>query len=389
MFTPARRLRSAPLVLAFLAAGCGQSRSVTLAELGAARTARQATYETARAEVVGRLARRVVARGDRTLDVLVLSGGGQHGAYGAGFLRGWRERAGEPMPRFDVVTGVSAGSLLSPFAFVGTPEALAEASELFRNPDAIQPRLDLVSSLLRRRGGLFDTARLKSKLGEVIDARLAARIGEGFAEGRQLFAGSTDLDLGQGRVWDVSRELDSTAAGRARYRTVILASTAIPGAFAPVEIDGRLHTDGGIRASMLAADLGSLRALAAELRRRGAGGPVNVRLWVVVNAWLQPPVRAVDGARLKAVTTRSNGLLLALGLQQALLRMWEVTEAVNADAGGLTMQMRYTAVPDAWSGEPGAMELFDETYMRKLEAFGYARALGEAPWASVPPGPFE
>ena len=60
---------------------------------------------------IDRLAERAITRGDRTLDILLLSGGGQHGAYGIGFLRGWLSRTGDSMPRFDLVTGVSTGSL--------------------------------------------------------------------------------------------------------------------------------------------------------------------------------------------------------------------------------------------------------------------------------------
>ena len=63
--------------------------------------------------------------GGPTVDVLMLSGGGDKGAFGAGFLKAWGEVTG-PMRRpesFDCVTGVSTGSLISPFAFIGTPEA--------------------------------------------------------------------------------------------------------------------------------------------------------------------------------------------------------------------------------------------------------------------------
>jgi hypothetical protein len=45
------------------------------------------------------------------VDMLVLSGGGSHGAWGAGVLRGWRENTVNPRPaRFQVVTGVSTGA---------------------------------------------------------------------------------------------------------------------------------------------------------------------------------------------------------------------------------------------------------------------------------------
>ena len=53
-----------------------------------------------------------------SLNILELSGGGQNGAFGAGFLNGWRESG--TRPQFDIVTGVSTGSLLATHAFLGT-----------------------------------------------------------------------------------------------------------------------------------------------------------------------------------------------------------------------------------------------------------------------------
>ena len=54
-----------------------------------------------------------------TLDFLLLSGGGDHAAFGAGFLSGWASVEGKnAMPKFDGVSGVSAGALIAPFAFL-------------------------------------------------------------------------------------------------------------------------------------------------------------------------------------------------------------------------------------------------------------------------------
>ena len=50
-------------------------------------------------------------------DVLVLSGGGSDGAYGAGLLNGWTARGDRP--EFGLVTGISTGALIAPFAFLG------------------------------------------------------------------------------------------------------------------------------------------------------------------------------------------------------------------------------------------------------------------------------
>ena len=48
-----------------------------------------------------------------------MSGGGSNGAFGAGVLFGWT--ASGKRPEFTVVTGVSTGSLIAPFAFLGPP----------------------------------------------------------------------------------------------------------------------------------------------------------------------------------------------------------------------------------------------------------------------------
>jgi patatin-like phospholipase/acyl hydrolase len=68
-------------------------------------------------------------------DILVLSGGGDWGAFGAGVLKGWaRVRGPLATPTFDVVTGVSTGVLIAPFAFLGDAPSLDTIAALYRNP---------------------------------------------------------------------------------------------------------------------------------------------------------------------------------------------------------------------------------------------------------------
>jgi hypothetical protein len=50
-------------------------------------------------------------------NLLALSGGGDKGAFGAGLLNGWT--ASGKRPEFLLVTGVSTGALIAPFAFLG------------------------------------------------------------------------------------------------------------------------------------------------------------------------------------------------------------------------------------------------------------------------------
>ena len=83
-----------------------------------------------------------------TVDVLVVSGGGDWGAFGAGYLKGWNTLAPGPMsmPKFDVVSGVSTGALIAPFIFVGTAESIDQVVSFYRNP---QP------DMVKTRGLLF------------------------------------------------------------------------------------------------------------------------------------------------------------------------------------------------------------------------------------------
>jgi Patatin-like phospholipase len=65
----------------------------------------------------------------RRLNILEMSGGDAKGAFGAGVLIGWGESG--TRPKFDVVTGISAGALLSTWAFLGEPEDDAVIADLF------------------------------------------------------------------------------------------------------------------------------------------------------------------------------------------------------------------------------------------------------------------
>src|SRR5579885_2074058 len=53
------------------------------------------------------------APGNRPLNVLVVSGGGQFGSFDAGLLVGWTCRGDRP--QFDVITGISSGAMVAVF----------------------------------------------------------------------------------------------------------------------------------------------------------------------------------------------------------------------------------------------------------------------------------
>ena len=89
---------------------------------------------------------------------LALSGGGGDGAFGAGILCGWT--AAGTRPRFKLVTGISTGALIAPFAFLG-PEYDAKLKAAYttisdKDIYAAPSLVKLVLNLGRvRRGGQY------------------------------------------------------------------------------------------------------------------------------------------------------------------------------------------------------------------------------------------
>ena len=375
----------AGLALAAALAGCAASRPDVPVDAGPARAAEAAAQDT----LVARLARRAGRRGDATLDVLLLSGGGQNGAFGTGFLRGWRARTGAAaMPTFDLVTGVSTGALQAPFAVLGTEAALAEATEIYRTAAArAAPRFDPLF-LFRRTGGLYDVSRLRAALGQALGPAVCRDLAAAFADGRQLAVGTVDLDAGVGRTWVAADELGpcDAPAGRTdaapnRLATLLLASSAIPALFPPVDVDGRPHVDGGVSGNLRPVlDLDGLRALDAALRARGARGPVTVRLWTVVNIGLDARGLAVDRGSVRAVSQRTTLLTYVLAQRPLVESLATAACAAEAALPGLRVEFRAVVVPDGTADDPGASALFDGPFMARLDALGAARAASARPW---------
>jgi hypothetical protein len=95
---------------------------------------------------------------------------------------------------------------------------------------------------------VYTSAPLKNLIHKYISNAVIDRVAEEGAKHRRLYVASTDLDTGKLHIWDL------TAIAQAReyelYRTVLLASASAPVIFPPVEIDGTLHADGGVKANL-------------------------------------------------------------------------------------------------------------------------------------------
>jgi predicted acylesterase/phospholipase RssA len=334
--------------------------------------------------VVSRLVRRAITRGDHRLDILLLSGGGQNGAYGAGFLRGWRSLGPQAMPQFDLVTGISTGALQAPFAFLGTAPALDTLSALYRRgADRIAPTIDPLFWLLHT-GGVLNVGRYRQTIEVVYDEQMSAALRCLFDGDRQLVVATTDFDLGITRTWDVDREL--TKGGPLRLDSLLLAATAVPTLFPAVMIDGHLHADGGVISNLLPVlGLHDYRALASQLAGAGVTQPVVVHVWVVMNVLTAPVPVVVDPASRSAIGARMETLLFTGQQLQLLDRLETLARAVSSDVPGLRMELHATMIPQSLASDPGSDTLFDRDWMIGLEQVGFERARGNQPWDRVSP----
>ena len=195
---------------------------------------------------------------------LVLSGGGADGAYAAGVLNGWTER-GE-RPQFSVVTGVSVGAMIAPFAFLGSDydQRLREIYTTLNAGDVFEDT-DTPESLL-------DTWPLAETIAKQTTPELLKAIAEEHKKGRRLLVATSNLDSERISIWDMGAIAEHGGEdGLELFRKVLLASSSVPGLFPPVNFDfdfnGRclreVHLDGSVGGPFFLAPSPGCRAPAS------------------------------------------------------------------------------------------------------------------------------
>lgn len=353
----------------------------------------EARHQALRDTVIERLVRRVATRGDRTVDVLMLSGGGQNGAFGAGFLRGWLQRPTDAMPRFDLVTGISTGALQAPYALLGTRSAIDTVTALYaRAAQSFAPSLDWWF-WLRHTGGVVNTTRFDRTIAQTLDGPLRQELDAAFANDKQIVFGTTDFDLGIGRLWSLGDELgrrsatgsSTTGSSAAAERThrLLKGATAIPGIFPPVMIDGHLQADGGVIENILPLlTFDDYTRLGQRLQARGLTD-VTVRVWVIMNLWTHGEPRVMKPSARRAISGRSTSLLFYAHQPASLAALENLARAVSDRVPGVRMQVRVAAIPSEESVSPGANTLFERRFMQRLDSLGFSKAQSANPWDAL------
>ncbi len=311
---------------------------------------------------------------------LALSGGGANGAFGAGFLNGWTQTGRRPV--FKIVTGVSTGALIAPFAFVGPDydDALRE----FYTTTASRQIFRVLSILPQLLTGesFAETGPLMSLLERHVDAALLRRVAAAHSAGRRLYVGTANLDAQQFVVWNMGL---IAASGRpealALFRQVMLASASIPVAFPPVMFDvvagGRhydeMHVDGGVGANVFYS--GGVFSFGAA--REGVGrGVGSERIFVIHNGQLLPTPE-VTRRSVRAIAARSFESAMKAALVGDLFRIYSI--AVREQA-----RFFWISIPEGV--ELTGDEVFDPVRMRALYDVGFEIAKAGRPWSAAPPG---
>jgi hypothetical protein len=322
-------------------------------------------YATTTPGVEDNIARTLERKHGHALNLLSISGGGQNGAFGAGFLIGWRESG--LRPEFDFVGGVSTGSLLATHALLGTPadDAILEKMYTEVTDKDIYNKRSLFGILSS--DSLRDTTPLQALIAKYITAETLQRVAAAFDDNRLLLVGTTNLDYGQTWVWNMS--LLAKHGKLDLYRKVLLASASFPIIFPPVEIDGHLFVDGAARSNLIVIGMAGSERPAPPLY-----GPGN--LYLISNGRFQHPPAALRRA-LGDVAATTVGVMMDQSMQTALTRSYFGAKFLGYD-------FNMVAIPDEVEigNDPLA---FDPKQMRAAFDSGRALAKQPDPWSSTPP----
>src|SRR6267154_713558 len=273
---------------------------------------------------------------DGALNILALSGGGAGGAFGAGALFGLSQR-GE-RPRFDIVTGVSAGALIAPFAFLGPAwdAQLADAFAGARSERLLDPRgLGILFH-----PGIYRSEPLVDLVDHFVTDHLMQAVAQQAALGRLLLVATTDLDKEETVIWDMGRiAAHGGESARTLFRNVVVASASIPGVFSPIVIPveragvryDEMHVDGDATVPFFVAP-----AL-AYLRPIDANELKGANIYVLVNGQLGGVPHTTPVDTMSILLRTSSATLTHLARANVLLTS-EFAEKYDID-------FRFSSIP--------------------------------------------
>ncbi len=321
--------------------------------------------------------------GSRSYDSLALSGGGWNGAFGAGFLYGWSKTG--TRPNFKIVTGLSTGALIAPFAFLGSDydEVLIGLYTSVSGAEAIYQEKGMLAA--SRSDSLADDKPLARLIDKNVDDDLLKAVAREHRRGRHLIVGTTDLDKEELVVWDMGWIADSGHPDALDlFRKVLLASSSIPVFFPPVLIEveangvrcDEMHVDGNTTNSAFfhggIIDIVAGREMLAKEGIRMGGG----QLYIIQNGLIDAKAEEVPRT-LKTIIGRSVSTLVRSNRRGDLYRMYLRSKVGNVG-------FNFVAIPGDYV--PLSEEPFNQEEMKQLVELGIRMGSSGNAWRPVPPG---
>jgi len=385
------KLTAAVLLAAALfgCAGAPERQARKQEELFAERQA----LDAARTEAGKRLAAMLLARAEAkarspkaTMDFLILSGGGDWGAFGAGVLKGWGRVTGDmARPQFDVVTGVSTGALIAPFAFLGDDESIERIVRLYRNPQSDWTRSRGLMFFWPSNPSFFALPGLEREMRTTLDRGMLERIAAQESSGRLLLVNTTNVDLGDSRPWDMVAETKAAlAAGDPeRVHRILLASAGIPAIFPARAIGPHLYVDGAITGNILyGARVDQDQGVAAQWRAKHGRAPApRVRYWVIFNNQFRFPPQ-VTQERWADIMGRAT-IMATQSATVSAMRHLEAMAELTRRKYGIDVELRVMAVPERWV--PAVAGTFQKEVMNALADLGEKMGADPASWSKGVP----
>lgn len=309
--------------------------------------------------------------------MLAVSGGGDKGAFGAGLLCGWTESGHRP--QFKAVTGVSTGALIAPFAFAGPDyDHVLRTVYTSLGPSDVARKRSILAAITS--DGMADNRPLWDQISRHVDEPLMKKIADEHARGRILLVATTNLDARQPIIWNLGKIAASGAPGALDlFRSILLASAAIPGAFPPtmfrVEVDGtpyeEMHVDGGCSMQVFLYPPRT-RAVAASL---GEEITRELQVSIIRNSRLRAAWGPVERRTINIAGPAIASLIHTQGLGD-LNRIY-----LTAQRDGLDFNLAY--IDEDFRFEH-RMD-FDTAYMKALFDYGFRQGRDGYPWKKIPP----
>jgi len=322
------------------------------------------------------------------VDILIISGGGDWGAFGAGFLKGWsRVPKSDPMarPDFAAVTGVSTGALIAPFAFLGDEASLDKVEDFYRNPkpDWVKQRGPLY--FLPSNISLAEIPGLERELKSAMSPEMIKRIEDTGADGRLLLVSATNIDDGSPRVFNVVTEARKARESKNydRLHNIVLASAGIPGVFPYRMIENQMYVDGGVTGNIIyGGRVAEEDTLAPTWKQMYPAIPIpKVRFWVLFNNQFRPPPQVTEPNWLSVVQRSMETSTRAATLTSIrhLIAMSQIAELkYKAD-----VEVRVVSIPGEWL--PPKPKSFDKETMNALADMGEKMGADPKSWANALP----